>query len=52
VTVIGHGGANSRAVANAIRTAARLSEDGLVDRVRQALAGGALSDSSRGLRSR
>lgn len=50
VTVIGHGGAESRAVANAIRTAARLVEDGLLDGLRSALAGGALTESMRGVR--
>ena len=33
VAVIGHGGADSRAVANALRTAARLASDGLLDRL-------------------
>ena len=47
VTVIGHGSAESRAVANAIRTAARLADEGLLPRVRQALAGRALTDSMR-----
>ena len=38
VAVIGHGGANARAVGNALRTAARLRADGLLDRVQSALA--------------
>jgi len=38
VAVIGHGGADARAVGNALRTAARLRADGLLDRVQSALA--------------
>ncbi len=38
VAVIGHGGADARAVGNALRTAARLAGDGLLERVREALA--------------
>jgi len=37
ITVIGHGSADSRSVANALRTAARLHTDGLLDRVGEAL---------------
>ena len=37
VAVIGHGGADARAVGNALRTAARLCGDGLLERVSAAL---------------
>ncbi len=50
VTVVGHGDAEPRAVANAIRTASRLAHDGLLDRIRQALAGGAMTESARSVR--
>ena len=40
IAVIGHGGADARAVGNALRTAARLSSDGLLDGVAAALASG------------